>query len=227
MAKTGKHPSNHLVQWGDLDFHVKPRDIIGVKGLSITGACETEEKEAGGEKYATFKASKGIEFSMTAVLNAYLTDDVQKKALRMVKLATKGEKNYLYMGKGKLFPSKFMLVSAKPDDITIAAGGKWVSCEVALSFKQASKYDGSEAPASSGGKGGKGGRKKATARNTGTPAATGPGQGIITTEQKAAIRKANQQTTAAKKQAATSLGVKVNSRRQTGGAGGKWVNEYR
>lgn len=223
MAKTAKHPSRHLVVWGPLDFHVQPRDIIGVKGLSFTGSCETEEKESGGEKYASFKAGKPIEFSMTAKLNAYLTDNVQQKALEMVKLATRGEKNYLYMGKRKLFPSRFMLVSAKPQNVTVAAGGVWVSCEVALSFKQASKYDGSEAPAKPSG----GGPKKATARGTGAPAPTGPGQGVITAEQKAAIRQANQQTIAAKRQAPTSLGVKVYSRRQVGGAGGKWVATYK
>lgn len=213
----------HLVVWGSLDFHVKPSDIIGVKGISITGACETEDKESGGEKYASFKASKGIEFSMTAVLNAYLTDNVQQKALEMVKLATRGEKNYLYMGKRKLFPSRFMLVSAKPEEITIAAGVKWVSCEVALSFKQASKYDGSEAPATSASRksGGGGGSKKATARGTDQPV-----QGIITNEQKAAIRQANQQTATAKKQAVTSLGVKVYGKKQTGG-GGKWLATYK
>ena len=220
MAKTAKHPSKHLVMWGSLDFHVKPRDIIGVKGLSFTGSCETEEKESGGEKYANFKAAKAIEFSMTAKLNTYLTDGVQKQALEMVKLATKGEKHYLYMSKQKLFPSKFTLVNAKIQNIVIAAGGKWVSCEVDLSFKQASKYDGSEAPATPSKS--SGGPKKATARSAGTPTVVG----VITPEQKAAIRQANQQTAAAKTQAVTSLGVKVYSKKQTGG-GGKWLATYR
>lgn len=215
MARTTKHPSRHLVVWGPLDFHVQPRDIIGVKGLSFTGSCEIEEKESGGEKYASFKAGKPIEFSMTAKLNAYLTDNVQQKALEMVKLATRGEKNYLYMGKRKLFPSRFMLVSAKPQNVTVAAGNVWVSCEVDLSFKQASKYDGSEAPATSSSKGGGGGgAKKATVRPVSAEKVTVP----LSNYQKAQIRKANQLTQDCK------LGAKVEAKRSGKLAGGglKW-----
>lgn len=219
MARTAKHPSRHLVVWGPLDFHVQPRDIIGVKGLSFTGSCEIEEKERGGEKYASFKAGKPIEFSMTAKLNAYLTDNVQQKALEMVKLATRGEKNYLYMSKRKLFPSRFMLVSAKPQNVTVAAGGVWVSCEVALSFKQAGKYDGSEAPATSSSKGG--GAKKATVRPASAEKVTVP----LTNYQKAQIRKANQQTQDCK------LAAKVEAKRsgKLSGGGLKWTagNAYR
>lgn len=221
MAKTAKHPSKHLVMWGSLDFHVKPRDIIGVKGLSFTGSCETEEKESGGEKYANFKAAKAIEFSMTAMLNAYLTNGVQKQALEMVKLATKGEKHYLYMSKQKLFPSKFTLVNAKIQNIVIAAGGKWVSCEVDLSFKQASKYDGSEAPATSSSKKSSGGAKKGTVR----PASAGKVTVPLTNYQKSQIRQANQQTQDCK------LAAKVEAKRsgKLSGGGLKWTagNAYR
>jgi hypothetical protein len=221
MAKTAKHPSKHLVVWGSLDFHVQPRDIIGVKDLSFTGSCETEEKESGGEKYASYKTGKPIEFSMTAKLNAYLTDNVQQKALEMVKLATRGEKHYLYMSRRKLFPSQFTLVSAKIGNIVIAAGGKWVSCEVDLSFKQASKYDGSEAPATSSSKSSGGGAKKGTVRPASAEKVTVP----LTNYQKAQIRQANQQTQDCK------LAAKVEAKRsgKLSGGGLKWTagNAYR
>lgn len=227
MARTIRHPTKHLVRWDSLDFHVKPNDIIGVKGISITGSCETEEKESGGEKYTSRKAAKGIEFSMTAMLNAYLTNGVKSKALEMVRIATEGRSGYLYMGTRKLLPSRFMLTSAKVQNITIAAGGEWVSCEVALTFKQASKIDGSDTPAASSGRKRARRSNKPTA-NTGAPV---PVNGVLTAEQKAAIREANTQQKAAKKQATTSLGVKVLTAKQgkkpvTGAASTRY-NEYR
>lgn len=132
-----------IVKWKDQVFSVKPRDVVGVKDITASGTCETKEAKSGKQRYVKHKARKPIEFTMTAQLNSYLTKDVQQRALELVKISTRGKRGYIYMGAGKLYPCQFMLTSAKVSKVSIAAGVQWVSCEVALSFKQASKYDGS------------------------------------------------------------------------------------
>ena len=230
------HPSKHLLRWCNLDFCVTPKDIVGVGDISITGSCDTEDKEGQGERYASRKAAKPIEFTMKVTLNAYLTNDVKQKALDIVRMATLGNKDYIYMGKGKLLPCRFMLASAKTQNVKIAAGVTWVSCTVDLVFRQCSKYDGTEAPepatgggGSRGGGSGGGGRKKQSVKVAGAAAKIGT---AVTPGQRDAISASIVKNKLPKKQAVTSLGVKVYTAKQgkgtsSGGAGGVKMNMYK
>lgn len=219
-----KHLSKHLFRWNELEFYVKPTDIIGVGDISIAGSCETEDKEGGGEKYASHKAAKPIEFTMKVTLNTYLTNNVQQKALEMVRISTLGRKDYIYMGKDKLFPCRFMLASAKAQNVKIAAGVKWVSCDVDLVFRQCSKYDGTEAPAPAASGGGSGrsgsggtGRKKQTVKVAGVAAKIGT---PVTPGQRDAISASIAQNKLPKKQ--TALDIKVAAAKQRMGSGGNY-----
>lgn len=230
-----KHLSKHLFRWNELEFYVKPNDIIGVGDISIAGSCETEDKEGQGERYASRKAAKPIEFTMKVTLNTYLTNDVKQKALDMVRIATLGRKDYIYMGRGKLLPCRFMLASAKTQNVKIAAGVTWVSCTVDLVFRQCSKYDGTEVPepatggGGSGGGGSGGGRKKQSVKVAGAAAKIGT---AVTPGQRDAISASIVQNKLPKKQAVTSLGVKVYTAKQgngtiSGGAGGIKMSMYK
>lgn len=215
------HPSKHLLRWCNLDFCVTPKDIVGVGDISITGSCDTEDKEGQGERYASRKAAKPIEFTMKVTLNAYLTNDVKQKALDIVRMATLGHKDYIYMGKGKLLPCRFMLASAKTQNVKIAAGVTWVSCTVDLAFRQCSKYDGTEAPepatgsgGSRGGGSGGGGRKKQSVKVAGVAAKIGT---AVTPGQRDAISASIVKNKLPKKQAA--IDIKVAAAKQNYNSG--------
>ena len=216
-----KHLSKHLFRWNELEFYVKPNDIIGVGDISIAGSCETEDKEGQGERYASRKAAKPIEFTMKVTLNAYLTNDVKQKALDMVRIATLGRKDYIYMGRGKLLPCRFMLASAKTQNVKIAAGVTWVSCTVDLVFRQCSKYDGTEVSTTggggSGGGGSGGGRKKQSVKVAGAAAKIGTPVAWV---QRAAISASIAQNKLPKKQ--TALDIKVAAAKQRMGSGGNY-----
>lgn len=222
------HPSKHLLRWCNLDFCVTPKDIVGVGDISITGSCDTEDKEGQGERYVSRKAAKPIEFTMKVTLNAYLTNDVKQKALDIVRMATLGHKDYIYMGKGKLLPCRFMLASAKTQNVKIAAGVTWVSCTVDLVFRQCSKYDGTEAPEpATGGGGSRGGeRKKQSVRNTKSSFWSKPKTAVEkANELKKTIAQATAQNKLPKKQ--TAFDIRVNAAKQKKQSGGSIKQIYR
>lgn len=132
-----------LVRWGDIAFYVSPTSMRGIKDIAIEAGCETEESTVDGEKFVTRKNGNPYVISMTAVLDKRLGEDVQSVATQMTEAARKSQTGYFYTGGAKLFPSQFMLVTAKISDIELMPGGKWLRCEVAMTLKQASKYDGS------------------------------------------------------------------------------------
>lgn len=193
-----KHKSANIVKWGDFKFSVTPNDIVGVKDISLSGSCDTEEKESGKEKYAKYKSAKPMEFSVKVILNAYLTSDVKGRTLELVKASMNGKSKYLYMGNEKLFTSRFMLTAAKVGKVTLAAGNTWVSAEIDLTFKQSTKYDGTK-PSSGGGGGGGGGKKKSGKKSVRPGGRKKPPPGALP-KVKEALEKARRKSDAAKAQ---------------------------
>jgi len=169
--KSWKHKSKNIVRWGDFKFSVTPKDIVGVRDISLSGSCETEEKESGGEKYVKLKNRKPIEFTVKVLLNAYLTEDVKGKTVDLITTSTKGQSNYLYLGNEKLLTPRFMLTAAKAGKVTIAAGNTWVSSEIELTFRQSTKYDGTKSKSKSKKSGGS---KKKSTKTRGTKSTTYP-----------------------------------------------------
>ena len=145
-----------LVEWYTHAFQVSPDSIRVFNDLSVSGTCETEEKESGKEKYVSLKNRKPAEITLTAILDARLGCDVRNEVMTYINEAQKGTSDYIYANGGKLIGCKMMLTSAKASKIEIAPMGKWAYAQVALTFKQATKEDGSTSSSSSGGGGSSG-----------------------------------------------------------------------
>lgn len=155
-ATTTKSEANaDIVKWsgnGGISFFVKPTSIKGVKDISIKASADTEDKENGGEKYTVKKNAGGLEITMTAILNAALGVNVESAAKSILNAARKADNGYFYIAGKKLFTAKFMMTDAEAQNVILTGDGTWVSCEVNMTLKQCSKYDGttsSPAPAPS------------------------------------------------------------------------------
>lgn len=138
-------------QWNNHRFTVSPQVIRGFTGLSIKGASETEDKESGKQQYASRKAGKPSEISLTAHLNKLTGCNVRDEALAFVTDAQSGATNYFYVGGKKLIASQLMLTEAAVDEVQIAPDGTWISCTVKLNLKQS---QGNAQVAKAGGGGG-------------------------------------------------------------------------
>lgn len=144
-----------IAKWNNHTFEVSPGLIRGFTGLQIKGSSETEDKEISKEKFVTRKNAKPTEISLTVGLNALLGCDVRNEAMQFIADAKAGETGYFYIGNKKLVTCQLMLTEAGISETQITAKGTWVSAQVQLSFKQASKDDGTtSAPPSPGGGGG-------------------------------------------------------------------------
>lgn len=150
-----------LITWsgnGSISFFSKSNEIRGVKDFSIKTSVETEDKTQSSEKFAGKKNSGSYQITMTAVLNAALGVDVQALATMMTEAARRGDTGYFYTAGAKLFPSNFMATDATVSKIQMSGTGKWSYCEVAMTLKQCSKYDGISS-STGGGSGGNGASK--------------------------------------------------------------------
>lgn len=131
-------------RWCGIVFEISPKVIRGFTGLTVKGGSETENKEDGGVKYASFKSCNPVEVSLTVGLNAYVGCKVRNEAMALVEEAKKGSVGYFYVGNSKLLPCQLMLKEASVSEVIMPPNSnEWVSCKVALSFVQASKNDGS------------------------------------------------------------------------------------
>ena len=160
-----------IASWNGHTFEVSAQLIRSFTDLSLKGSCETEDKKSGGQQYVKRKNGKPAELSLTVGLNAQLgVTDVRSEALAYVQEASDGATEYFYIGTKKLIDAKMMLTSAEVTEYATmpANGDKWISCDVKLTFKQASKNEGGGS--GSGGSGGSSRRpkkKKKSARGGG------------------------------------------------------------
>ena len=136
--------------WNGFDFEVSPSVVRGFTGLTIKGSSETEDKVSDKQKYVQRVNSAVTEIALTVYLNAYLGCNVRDETLRFVETAMEGVSNYFYIAGSKLVNCKLMLVAAEITETQLAPGGTWLSCAVSLTFKQADKYAGISAGASTG-----------------------------------------------------------------------------
>lgn len=143
MARPNSTTQADVIRWSggkDIRFFVKTKEVRGYKDLTISAEPETENKTEDGERYTQKKNTGAYEITFAAVLNAQLGVDVQTLALDMTEAARTGATGYFYIGKKKFLPSLFMATSAKISNIFMTGKGKWISCEVAFTLKQCSKY---------------------------------------------------------------------------------------
>lgn len=140
-----------IVAWNDISFALGGTSINGAEDIEITGSCETEDTESGGEKYVKRKNGKPYEIEMKAILDARLGVSVQSMATKMTEAARCSTSGYFYTGSAKLFPCSFMMVEASISELEINPQGVWTHCEVKLKLKQSTVYAGPSSGSSSGG----------------------------------------------------------------------------
>lgn len=157
-----------IVKWNDIAFSLGGSSINGVRDISITGSCETEDSTVDGEKFVKRKEGKPYEIGMTAILDALLGVNVQRMALRMTEAARNSTRGYFYAGSAKLFPCSFMMVSADIGEIITNPQGTWLHCEVKLKLKQCTKYDGSTSSSASSSGGSSSSSSKSSGKKTST-----------------------------------------------------------
>ena len=158
-------------RWGGQKFEVKSGYVQGFTGLSIKGSSETEDKESGSEKYVSRKNGKPTEIGLTVHLNALTgCKNVRDTAMWFVNQARAGKKDYFYIKDGKLVPCQVMLTEASVKEIEMTNKGDWIMCDVQLTLKQCTKWDGttgggggSSGDGGGGSSGGNGGGKVYTA----------------------------------------------------------------
>ena len=139
-------------------FEVKSGYVQGFTGLSIKGSSETEDKESGSEKYVSRKNGKPTEISLTVHLNALTgCKNVRDNAMWFVDHARAGAKDYFYIKNGKLVPCQVMLTEAQVKEIQMTRKGDWIMCDVQLTLKQCTKWDGTTGGGGSSGGGSSGG----------------------------------------------------------------------
>lgn len=146
-------------KWGGMDFTVSAKLICGFTNLSIKGSSKTEDKEAGSQSYVTRKSGNVTQITLTVGLSALVgATDVRARALWFVNNARAGTSDYFYVGSQKLFEKRVMLTDASVDKIELSPSGKWVSCDVKLTFRECEvSSDGSSDDGSNGGGSGGGG----------------------------------------------------------------------
>ena len=195
-----------MLRWAGFTFCVRHDRVLGLKDLTINATCETEDKDSGGEKFVARKSGKPADVTLTALLNARLGVNVQQEALAMQDAARNGTTDYMYAATAKLFPCLLMLTGAKINKPSLTPAGAWRSCEVALTFKQASKWDGSTSASS--------GKKKKKKKKKGSGNGGDTGDKVDLSWEKVAAREAQKQGVAALKNAqaqSRALTTKTNS----------------
>lgn len=157
-----------IVKWGKISFYVTPKSIKSFRDLSISAAVETEDSTTGGEKFIKLKNKGSYQITLTAILNKALNVDVKKTAINeMAEAARRGDTGYFYFGGEKLLTPMFMATEAKISNVVITPKNGWVSCEVAMTFKQCSKFGGGGSGSGGGGSGGGNGIGYGSARQKG------------------------------------------------------------
>ena len=170
MAEIGK--------WNRHTFIVSPTLIRSFNGLTLKGSSETGEKTSGSQRDVTRKSGAPLEVSLTVQLNAATGCDVRNEAKQFIADARSGAKDYFYIGGTKLLACKLMLTEASVTETEIAPGGKWVSCSVKLTMKQASKSSGSSGGKPASGKK-SGGSKKVSVRKKKTTTTSKTSNAIV------------------------------------------------
>lgn len=196
-----------IVKWNDITFSLGGSSILGIEGIGITGSCETEDSTVDGEKFVKRKNGKPYEIEMTALLDARLGIDVQSMATKMTEAARCSASGYFYTGSAKLFPCRFMMISAAIGEIILNPNGRWISCEVKLKLKQSTKFNGSTSSAaapSSGGGASSSSSKKTSTKTTSTTTSHLPMTGV-SSKSIAAVQAAHKAGTTSTSKTASSV----------------------
>ncbi len=135
--------SDPIIQWHDVKFYANAKEVRGFSNLTVSGSVETQDQENERSKYVSKKNSKGFEISLTAYFDKRLgISDVKQEAMKLVNYGANGQTGYIYSNNKKLVTCVMMLTNAKAQKISMTPKGTWISCEVSMTLKMASKLSG-------------------------------------------------------------------------------------
>lgn len=126
-----------IMQWGSLKFGVDGTTATLFDKMKISAECETEDKEASAQQYASAKAGKPVQVTFTMRLSTMLGVDVQSTAIDVLNSAQRSGCDYLYQAGKKLFAFKLMMTKADVSEIITTPSGKWAECQVDVTMRQA------------------------------------------------------------------------------------------
>lgn len=128
-----------MAQFGSLKFEITSSTALLFQNLKLSAQCETEEKTADEQGFVSAKNGKPVEVSFSILLSAALGIDVRSAVTEVLNTAQRGGQEYFYVGGGKIFPFKMMMVNAETEEIQISPAGVWVFSKLNVTLKQSSK----------------------------------------------------------------------------------------
>lgn len=135
---------SEIARWAGHVFEVSPSLVRSFNTLTVKAGIETDDMEAGTQRYIARQAGKAAELSFSIPLSGFMGVDVRTEAMQFIDEARRGVSDYFYIGGSKLMTCQLMLTEASVSETEIGGGGKWTGCKVKLTMKQSSKFDGEE-----------------------------------------------------------------------------------
>lgn len=153
--------------WRTKRFTVDANRILSFNSMTLSSGVELEEKISGNTAYQEKSSESPAELSLDVHISSLLGNDPKAELDSWIKLSRDGVAGRFYVGKRDFLGCTLILTSCEAKDIQLAPNGELKSCNLSLTFEQASgrwtSESAQESMVSGGGSGGKksGGSKKA------------------------------------------------------------------
>ena len=153
--------------WRTKRFTVDANRILSFKSMTLSSGVELEEKISGNTAYQEKSSESPAELSLDVHISSLLGNDPKAELDSWIKLSRDGVAGRFYVGKRDFLGCTLILTNCEAKDIQLAPNGELKSCNLSLTFEQASgrwtSESAQESMVSGGGSGGRksGGSKKA------------------------------------------------------------------
>lgn len=148
--------------WRTKRFTVDANRILSFKSMTLSSGVELEEKISGNTAYQEKSSESPAELSLDVHISSLLGNDPKAELDSWIKLSRDGVAGRFYVGKRDFLGCTLILTNCEAKDIQLAPNGELKSCNLSLTFEQASGRWTSESAQESmvsGGGGGSGGKK--------------------------------------------------------------------
>ena len=153
--------------WRTKRFTVDASRILSFNSMTLSSGVELEEKISGNTAYQEKSSESPAELSLDVHISSLLGNDPKAELDSWIKLSRDGVAGRFYVGKRDFLGCTLILTNCEAKDIQLAPNGELKSCNLSLTFEQASgrwtSESAQESMVSGGGSGGRksGGSKKA------------------------------------------------------------------
>lgn len=153
--------------WRTKRFTVDANRILSFNSMTLSSGVELEEKISGNTAYQEKSSESPAELSLDVHISSLLGNDPKAELDSWIKLSRDGVAGRFYVGKRDFLGCTLILTNCEAKDIQLAPNGELKSCNLSLTFEQASgrwtSESAQESMVSGGGSGGRksGGSKKA------------------------------------------------------------------